>query len=503
MSLTAEERALLAPYCTNLDRPVFVLKNLPEEVVAVLFAYYSRSRADLRANLLRLIREQDLDLHERVEILGQDEDRLAAAREKARQFHEKWVVGYGHASVAEHAVAHVAVENVSILASKVVEDARLASYTEKSTRYVQFEPDAHYGLDELPDAERALALTTIRQLFVDYAALFDPLLERLRDACPREEGQSDRGWEAALRAQACDLLRYLLPAATRTNLGLTANARTLEGLITKLLSHPLAEARQVGAAIKAEASQVIPTLIKYAGENDYLRETPATLRALAGALLAGEPAAAADVTLAAWPEDAEARLAAALVYEGGSGPWEQALAAARARGPEWQRQVIAEAFRRRGRHDAPPRALEHLVYTFDILVDYGAYRDLQRHRMATQSTQLLTTAHGYSMPEPLRSFCFGARFDAAMEAADRCYRQLAPRFPHEAQYVVPLAYRKRVLFTWNLRELHHFIPLRSARQGHVSYRRIAQQVYRELARVHPFLAQFIRVDLEEYRLARE
>jgi len=144
------------------------------------------------------------------------------------------VVGYGHASVAEHAVAHVAIENVSILASKAIEDARLAAYTEKSTRYVQFEPNAYYRLEELPAEERVLALATLEQAFAAYAELFPVLVERLRAAFPREEGQPERAWDGALRAQACDVLRYLLPAATHTNLGMTANARTLEQLITKL-----------------------------------------------------------------------------------------------------------------------------------------------------------------------------------------------------------------------------------------------------------------------------
>ncbi|MGH7378238.1 MAG: FAD-dependent thymidylate synthase, partial [Candidatus Methylomirabilales bacterium] len=138
------EAALLRPYVTNLDRPVFALRNLPEEVVAVLFAYYSRSRETLRANLLKLLREGDLDLAGGTPPAEPDDQGLAAAREKARQFHEKWVVGYGHASVAEHAVAHLALEDVSILASKVVEDMRLAAYTEKSTRYVVFEKERYY-----------------------------------------------------------------------------------------------------------------------------------------------------------------------------------------------------------------------------------------------------------------------------------------------------------------------------------------------------------------------
>src|SRR5437016_1983986 len=293
-SFDAEASALLTPYVTNLERPVFVLRNLPEEVVAVLFAYYSRSRLDLRTNLLRLIRDQDVDVDPALAAATLDEEQLTLAREKARQFHEKWVVGYGHASVAEHAVAHVAIEEVSILASKVIEDARLASYTEKSTRYVQFEPGAYYPLADLPGTAAVdEARDTLRHLFATYTQLFEPVMERVRAACPRAEGQSEGAWNAACRAQVCDLLRYLLPAATHTNIGMTANARTLEHLISKMLSHPLAEVRRTGAAIKQEASRTIPTLIKYAEENLYLREAPVALRDLAAERLAGSRAARA------------------------------------------------------------------------------------------------------------------------------------------------------------------------------------------------------------------
>jgi thymidylate synthase ThyX len=501
--LTPEAKELLSRYVTNLDGPVFVLRNLPEEVVAVLFAYYSRSRADLRSNLLRLIQDEELDLEFGAPVSAADDSQLSLAREKARQFHEKWVVGYGHASVAEHAVAHVAIEDVSIIASKVIEDARLAAFTEKSTRYVRFEPGAFYCLSDL-EASAAVedAVATLRFLFETYSSLFDPVMERVRSSHPRGEDQTEGAWTAACRAETCDVLRYLLPAATHTNIGLTANARTLEHLISRMLSHPLAEVRRTGQLVKQEAAVVIPTLIKYADEQPYLRDTPAALAQAADGPFAGAPQPSADVALVRWPEDAEELLAAALAYEVGQGPWEQVRARVAQLGPAWQRSLIAESLKRRGPHDQPLRVFEHLYYTFDILVDYGAFRDLQRHRMATQTTQLLTTEHGYSVPEALEAYGFGARFEESMERADRSYRRLAAEFPNEAQYVVPLAYRKRVLFTWNLRELHHFIPLRSSRQGHASYRRIAQQVFRELERVHPFLASFIRVDLTERELAR-
>src|SRR5574341_1333981 len=269
-----EEQAILRPYVTNMDRSIFALKHLPEEVVAVLFAYYSRSRESLRRNLLKLIQEKDLDLEERLQWAATDRDELALARQKAKEFHEKWVVGYGHASVAEHAVAHLAIEDVSIVASKIIEDTRLASYTEKSTRYVVFDRDKFYRVPCLMTSLHArLYSETCAFLLETYTRLAEPVVAAIRGETTREEQQTERGYETACKAKSCDILRYVLPAATLTNIGMTINGRALEHLITKLLSHPLEEARVIGTMLKAEAEKIIPTLIKYADRNPYMVET--------------------------------------------------------------------------------------------------------------------------------------------------------------------------------------------------------------------------------------
>lgn len=510
MPLSPEERALVAPYVTSLDSPVFVLKNLPEEVVAVLFAYYSRSRDDLRTNLLRLMQEQDLDLAGRVPADLTDEGDLSTARRKAKEFHEKWVVGYGHASVAEHAVAHVAIEDVSILTSKVIEDARLASYTEKSTRYIPF-TRRYYPVPELTGAAAARCRETIEGLFELYEALLDQVTERVMAAADRTQFKTDRGYRNSCQAQACDALRYLLPPATLTNIGLTANARTLEHLVSKMLSSPLQEVRHTGERIKEEATKLIPTLIKYARESDYMRETPPAMGALANRLMGTLPAGQQRaVALVRSPDEPEATLAAAILYEFSEAPYHAVWEHVRRFPCETHEQIIDEYLRRRRTHgdpvhgytDPPLRSIEHLYFTFDVLVDYGAFRDIQRHRMATQTTQRLTCAHGFDVPDLLDQFGFRGRFEDAMHRAAEAHESLAADHPEEAQYVVPLAYRKRVLFTWNLRELHHFISLRSARQGHTSYRRIAWGVFDELERAHPFLAKFVRVDRSDYTMAR-
>ena len=499
-----DEIAILQPYVTNVERPIFALRNLPEEVVAVLFAYYSRSRESLRRNLLKLIQNNDLDLERRLTWADLQQDDLSLAKQKAKEFHEKWVVGYGHASVAEHAVAHLAIEDVSIVASKVVEDSRLASFTEKSTRYVVFDRDKFYREPRIAAASHAALYDgTCAFLLHTYTRLMDHVTAAIRAETPREERQTERAHEAACRAKACDILRYVLPAATLTNIGMTINGRALEHLITKLLSHSLTEAREVGARMKAETREVIPTLIKYADSSAYLTDTGDAMEALAGRLLAGvTPAEAPVVSLVRYPEDAEDRLIAALLYGYAVQPLAQIEERVRALSHEEKAEVIAQYLQRRGPHDQPLRALEHLTYTFDILVDFGAFRDIQRHRMITQTPQESTSVHGYSTPPEIARYGVSAVFDECMTRARSAYETIVRDLPREAQYVLPLAFRKRVLFTWNLREIHHFVQLRSGRQGHVSYRQIAQQVFKEMERVHPLLAKYIRVDLEDYSLAR-
>ncbi len=503
-SFTREEVAILAPYVTNVERPIYVLRNLPEEVVAVLFAYYSRSRESLRRNLLKLIQDQDIDLEARFNASSLGEIELAAAKDKARQFHEKWVVGYGHASVAEHAVVHLAIEDVSIVATKVIEDTRLASYTEKSTRYVLFDDHQFYRIPRLmqsPDA--GLYEDTVRFLSQTYVALVPKVVECIKARVPRRATQTERAYETACRAKAYDLLRYLLPTSTFTNLGLTINARALEHLLTKLLSHPLEEVRDIGAAMKREAEQVVPTLLKYVAHNPYMAETDQALRQFGRELLSDDvPPATPAVALVRFPVDAEALLAAAILFGYADVPWLQIVEHVGKLSREARERVIDEYLRRRGPHDQPLRALEHLYYTFDIVLDYGAYRDLQRHRMATQTRQDLSPRYGYSVPDDLVACGLDDVFHQCMARAADAYCRIAEEYPLEAQYVLPLAYHVRVLFTWNLRELCHFIQLRSGKQGHPSYRQIAQQVYREIERVHPALARYIRVDLAAYQLGR-
>jgi thymidylate synthase ThyX len=502
------ERSRIAPYVSSLEDDVFALSGLPEEVIAVLFAYYSRSPNDLRTNLARLLADHELG----VGIVGSDAPRASfgLANEKARAFHEKWVVGYGHASVAEHAVVHLAVENVSIVASKIIEDLRLGSFTEKSTRYVVFDKKSYVEPPGLPPAESAAYRAIVERLFDTYLRLMPLTIEALRARIPRAPGVTDAGWANTLKAQACDLLRGLLPAGTRTNIGLTANARALEGLLTKMLSHPLAEVVTVAEAMLRAASHVAPTLVKYAARNPYRAGLAAAVSGAVQRVYAPPQTSAASTMVVTQPvrlvrhdKDAIERIALALAYEG-SDPQTHAsglIDGLRHASPLELEDVIRAAFAQRGPHDAAPRGLEASSMTFELMLDFGAYRDLQRHRLLSPATQRLTCHLGFETPAELAELGLADAYQEALLETYEAWSGLASH-PLEAQYAVPLGYRVRTLWTLNLRELFHVIELRSAKQGHTSYRRIAQGLYRAASAAQPWLADLIRVDLASYPLAR-
>ncbi|AKT38019.1 FAD-dependent thymidylate synthase [Chondromyces crocatus] len=505
MALDDAERSRIAPYVSSLTDDVFALSGLPEEVIAVLFAYYSRSREDLRTNLAKLLGDQDLD------VVDAPRHAFGLASEKARAFHEKWVVGYGHASVAEHAVVHLAIENVSIIASKAIEDLRLASYTEKSTRYVVFDQSSFVDLPELPEAARERYQAACRRLFSTYMTLMPKVSEALQRRFPKAEGSSEGAYAAAIRSQACDLLRGLLPAGTRTNLGLTANARTLEMLISKLLSSPLAEVRRIGGEMRTAALTVAPTLVKYAASSEQRQALPDTV---AGALrrvytppeegLSATMVVSQPVRLVRHDKDALERIALALVYES-SQPGLHAFGVMEALRNSSQAELaslVASSCARRGPYEAPPRGFEASTMTFELMLDFGAWRDLQRHRMLTPAVQRLSCRLGFETPLELGELGCGEPFHIALLTAQDAWEELEKTHPLEAQYAVPLGYRIRALWTLNLRELFHIIELRSAKQGHTSYRRIAQGLYRTAVSVHPWLKDLIRVDLNDYALAR-
>lgn len=501
MSLSEDDAKRIAPYVSNLDRDVFALAGLPEEVVAVLFAYYSRSREDLRTNLAKLLTEDEMDSAAAV-------SNFRFASEKAKAFHEKWVVGYGHASVAEHAVVHLAVENVSIVATKAIEDMRLGSYTEKSTRYVAFDEGSFVPLPSLPPALEARYNATCRALFRTYLGLIPRVEEKLREAIPRGEKQSERAYESSIRAKTFDLLRGLLPASTRTNLGITANARSLEILLSKMLASPLPEVTAVAEAMHREAQAVAPTLVKYVEKNAYrvaLRETVAPMTALAlppPSHFAAEPRSGVD--LLDYDGNGLDRVISALAMEASEMVLssEQIAGAVSEVSLDEKEELFRASLLERGRFDSVPRAFEAARLAFEIIVDYGAWRDLQRHRLVSPFLQRLGCDLGFVVPPELVQMGFAEEVAQALDAVAPVWRAMVDECPWQAQYVVPLAYRIRTSWYLNLREWYHVVELRSSKAGHPSYRAIAQEMHRSLVNVWPWLKGTARVDDNDYPFGR-
>lgn len=457
-------------------RKIYTLEGLSPEVRAVTFAKCSRSPESF-AEIAKELTE-----------------------EKSKEFHEKWVVGYGHSSVAEHAVLSIAIENVSILATKVIEDNRLASYTEKSTRYQIFDRDKYYKPKKIMNSPFGkLYEETANFLFDTYTDLTTKIMNYVKNKTPKTEEMTDKMYETTCKAKACDIIRYILPTATLTNLGMTINARNLEHAIRKLLSHPLEEMQEIGREIKEAAIKVTPTLIKYADKNQYLIETNEAIKELVATIVGHAMAdngrdSRNEAILVAYDNDALDRIITSLLYKYSTASYQTIKEKVKNLSQIEKEKILDEALKRLGQFDRPFREFEHTYYTFDILIDYGAFRDIQRHRICTQTNQKLTPDYGYAIHDDILQAGFEKQYKECMDRARNTYFEIAKQFPNEAQYILPLAYRKRVLITWNLRELFHFIPLRSSKKGHISYRRIAQQIWNEVNRVHPYFTKYIKVD---------
>jgi thymidylate synthase ThyX len=487
-----DESALLARFFTNMDRPVFALRNLPEVVKGALFSRYSRTEKSLRRVLLdEFINEPDSGF-DRLAGGREDADDMVAVK-RAEEFYERVLVGYGDDSVAELAGAHVAVERVSTLAAKALEDSRIGiSPLEKSTRYVRFDrpgPDGRYLYHRGPELAHPAYEPAADALFQVYSRLIEPLTQSIRERFPIEEGESDRAWKAATRAKALDMLRGLLPAATLTNLGLFGNGRAFEYLITKLAANELPECRRIALDLHRELSVVIPSFVKRAVDERY--GAPAAARIANNrsetarmAPRSGRKGAGPSVTLLQHDPDAERKVVAAALFPHSDAGWKDLGA-----DPETLlERLLGDRANRRQR---PPRALEHAEYNFEIVANFAAYRDLHRHRMLTQDRQLLGTSLGYDVPPGLAELGMEKDFRSAIDSAASAHAPLEKAAGSAlAQYVVPLAFRLRWYFRVNLREIYHLCELRTTPQGHPDYRWVAQEMFRLVAEVHPRLARY-------------
>jgi len=528
-SFTTAEEAILRRYVTNLDQPVFALVNLPEVVKGALFARYSRSSKSLR----RLFLDEfvgDLD------VTGDVTVDATAGLERAEALYERVFFEYGDDSVAQLGGVHLACEQASNVLTKVLERGRLMSYLEQSTRYIGYDarlPSGHYRYFRPPEVLEsplgARYVGDMDRIFDCYAELLPRLTAWVGRRYPRQERDSDFVHRQAVRAKALDALRGLLPAASLSNVGIYGSGQSYEHLLLRMSTHPLPEARTYAAMMLGELRKVIPSFLQRLDRAErggewaaYLAATDRqTAEVVERLFLDPEPepepelatggrpepeTALSAVTLLDFDPEGEDKVLAAACFPYIDGSEQEALRRVRALSADERREIM-EAYvgSRTNRRHRPGRAFERTDYRFEVLSDYGAFRDLQRHRMLTAEWQPLSTNLGYEVPELVDEAGETSAFVESMARSAALYEALSAEHPAQASYAVALAYRIRYVLQMNAREAMHLIELRSGPQGHPAYRTIAQQMHRaieETAGHRAIAAAMFHVDMGSTPLER-
>jgi len=501
---TQEEEAVLRRYFTSLDGPVFALVNLPEVVKGALFARYSRSAKSLRRLFLdEFVGELDTTGDESVDAT------IGLAR--AESLYDRVFFEYGDDSVAQLGGVHLACEQASNLLTKILEWGRLMSYLEQSTRYIPYDERLggryryHRDPEILGSQLGARYVGDMDQLFDTYAALAVDMQDHFRDRHPKSETDSDFVYRQAIRAKAFDAVRGILPAASLSNVGIYASGQAFETLLLRMRSHPLPEARQYADLMLVELRKVVPSFLKRVdlpdrgvASSDYLRTNRQAMEAVAYEMLSDDAVDGPTdpgVELVDFDPEGELKVVAAMLYPYTGLAESTLIERVRAMSVEDRLAVIRSYVGdRTNRRHKPGRALERTDYRFDVVSDYGAFRDLQRHRLMTIEWQELTPAHGYTRPAAIDEAGMTGRFDDAMARSAELWEVLGERFPERASYAVSLAYRIRYAMQFNAREAMHLIELRTSIQGHPSYRAIGQRMHHLIAERagHQAIAEMMR-----------
>lgn len=498
-TFSAEEQDVLRRYVTNLDKPVFALVNLPEVVKGALFARYSRSAKSLR----RLFLDEFVG---ELDIAGDATVDATVGLQRAEDLYQRVFIEYGDDSVAQLGGVHLACEQASNVLTKVLEWGRLMAYLEQSTRYIPYNSrlsSGHFRYHRDPallaSPLGARYVGEMDRMFDTYGALLEELQAWLGLRHPRRPGDSDFVHRQAVKAKALDALRGLLPAGSLSNVGIYGTGQSYEQLLIRMRAHPLPEARGYAALMLEELRKVIPSFLQRVDRpdrggvwSDYLVRTRQETAALVESLFpdlaapveaAGRgPAGTPSVHLTDFDPDGEDKVLAAICAPL-TGVAEEVVQARVARLGAEDKRALFRAYvgERSNRRHRPGRAFERTGYRFDVVTDYGAFRDLQRHRMLTIEWQPLGTRLGYDVPDVVGEGGLTHRYVESLERSRALADALAPSFPVESAYAVALAYRIRYSMQMNAREAMHMLELRSGTQGHPSYRWVAQEMHRQIA----------------------
>jgi thymidylate synthase ThyX len=517
-SFSASEREILRHYVTNLDGPVFALVNLPEVVKGALFARYSRSSKSLRRLFLDEFVE-DLD------IAGDETIDATMGLRRAEELYARVFGEYGDDSVAQLGGVHLACEQASNVLTKILERSRLMAYLEQSTRYIPYDTrlwTGHYRYLRDPQVlESALGARYIGDMdraFDTYGKLLPVLQAWLTRALPKQGAISDVAYRQSIRARALDGLRGLLPSGALSNVGIYGSGQSYELLLLRMRSHSLPEARSYAEMMLTELRKVVPSFLTRVERPDrggvwseYLKERRDFMAEVVAERFGEDasdrgPEGESSVRLTDFDPAGETKVLVAMCYAFTTLS-EAEIAAKVAAMDSADRSALFRAYvgDRDNRRHRPGRAFERTSYRFDIVSDYGAFRDLQRHRMLTIEWQPLSTALGYTVPEIVSEAGLAEPYAESLERSADLHTALLEHFPEQAAYAVPLAYRIRYVMEFSAREAMHLLELRSAPQGHPTYRRIAQEMHRQIGEVagHRLIADsMVFVDYSEVELGR-
>src|ERR687896_1711464 len=519
-----EERLLLNSHFSNTDRRVFAIITPRQVDRGALMSRYSRTDKTMRRIFL---------------------DEFIKNPNRGQEFYERVLLEYRDDSVAELGEAQVAIEGISNIAAKNIEDHRVGlSYLEKSSRYVAFDRkvNGHYkycreeNIMQSPFADQYIQACDYafdvyskniqsmqkfisetepidRFLFFDFISKQETAYSNLKNQKDIESAQ--KVYNSTIKSKTLDALRGLLPASTLTNLGITGNGRAFEYLLSTMFASSLKEMKTLASQLHAELDLVIPAFIRRANDKygqalqAYLTDTRSTVTELAHYHIKNikvdkNPY---SVKLLNYEDNCEAeiKVASAILYEQADGQSLQKISQYIRSLPAYDRKKIIQTYTklRANRRQRPGRAFEMVEYTFEMFTNFGMFRDLHRHRILTMERQLLSTRHGYDIPKEISDLGILDDFKDCMYKCNEVFEILVKDYPEEAQYVVNFAYRYPFFIKLNLREATHMIELRTVPQGHPDYRYICQEIFKKIRDVHPILSQGIKfVDLRKYELER-
>ena len=519
---SSKEKKILSEHFSNTDTGVFAIITPRQVDRGALMSRYSRTDKSMRRIFL---------------------DEFLKNKNRGEEFYDRVLLEYGDDSVAELGEAQIAIEGLSNIAVKKIEDRRIGlSYLEKSSRYVAWNKKEKGKYRFYRDSE--ITKSKFGDLYEDtcnfsfdvYSRNIEPMIKYIREKYPIEKysfkdskdnkeklfpklkmesdiKSANMIYRGSTKAKALDILRGLLPASTLTNVGITGNGRAFEYLLTVLGSSELKEEQDLASKIKKELETTIKSFVKRADDKygktyqKYLKDIKNKSRSITVKQIKSKSTKGVLTKIVDYEPEKNAidKIITSIMYEQSPSTSYQNILQQVKKIPKQEKIKIIQEFTklRTNRRHRPSRAFENVYYTFDLCNNFGMFRDLHRHRALTLERQLLTTNHGYSIPNEVKILGIDKDFKDVMNKTKDTFEKMSKKYPEQGQYVVNFGYNYPYFMKFNLREACHLIELRTIPQGHVDYRRVTQQMYKQINKVHPILSQIMKfVDMKEYDLER-